>query len=118
MTDEQQMPEQTVNKDARTFAMLCHLLGVISSIVGPLIIWLLKREEHAFVDDQGKEALNWQITVAIGYVLSVALSWLLCIGALLGMAVTVVNVVFCIMGALKANEGVAYRYPVCLRFIK
>ncbi|MEZ5431721.1 MAG: DUF4870 domain-containing protein [Verrucomicrobiales bacterium] len=52
--------------DERNMAMLAHLLGGLASFLGPLVIWLMKREESPFVNDQGREALNFQITVAIG----------------------------------------------------
>ncbi len=85
--------------------------------LGPLIIWLIKKDEDPFVDDQGKEALNFQITVMIAMAISGALICII-IGPFLMMAVAVCNIVFCIIGALKANEGVAYRYPFTLRLIK
>ncbi len=113
---EAQAPKE-VSKDARMWAMLCHLLAIFTSFIAPLIIWLVKKDEDPFIDNQGKEALNFQITVAIAMVVS----WLLtaiCIGIFLLFAVCVANLVFCIMGTVKANSGVAYRYPVSIRFIK
>ncbi|MCP4643309.1 MAG: DUF4870 domain-containing protein [bacterium] len=109
------MPEAS-EKDARTFAMLSHLLGIIG-FLGPLIVWLIKREEHPFVDDQGKEALNFQITMLIGYVISAVLAFVL-IGVFTSLALTIANIVLCIMAGLKANEGETYRYPFNLRLIK
>jgi uncharacterized Tic20 family protein len=103
------------NKDARTFAMLAHLLGIFTSFVGPLIIWLVKKEGNPFVDEQGKEALNFQITVAIAYVVATLLP---IAGCFLGPAVWVVNLIFCIMGCVAANKGEHYRYPVSLRLVK
>jgi uncharacterized Tic20 family protein len=106
-----------VNKDARTFAMLAHLLAIFTSFVGPLVIWLVKKDEHPFVDEQGKEALNFQITVAIAYIVAGLLSFL-CIGFLLFPAVGVVNLIFCIMACVAVNKGEHYRYPLTVRFIK
>jgi uncharacterized Tic20 family protein len=103
------------NKDARTFAMLAHLLGIFTSFVGPLIIWLVKKDEHPFVNEQGKEALNFQITVAIAYVVATLLP---IAGCFLAPAVWVVNLIFCIMACVAANKGEHYRYPVSLRLIK
>ena len=103
--------------DSKTMAMLCHLLGIITSFVGPLIIWLIKKDEDAFIDDQGKEALNFQITILIAYAVGFA-TWFICIGALIFTAAWVFNLIFCIMGTVKANEGVAYRYSVAIRLIK
>ena len=62
---KQAQPSTEVSKDARMWAMLCHLLGLFTCFIGPLIIWLIKKDEDPFIDDQGKEALNFQITVAI-----------------------------------------------------
>jgi uncharacterized Tic20 family protein len=109
--------EQQVSKDARTWAMLCHLLAIFTGFLAPLIIWLIKKDEEAFVNDHGKEALNFQITVAIAMVVS----WLLMvavIGCFLMPAVWIVDIVFCILASIKANSGQAYRYPVSIRFIK
>ena len=109
--------EQQVSKDARTWAMLCHLLAIFTGFLAPLIIWLIKKDEEAFVNDHGKEALNFQITVAIAMVVS----WLLMvavIGCFLMPAVWIVDIVFCILATIKANSGQAYRYPVSIRFIK
>ncbi|MCC7351322.1 MAG: DUF4870 domain-containing protein [Phycisphaerales bacterium] len=105
------------NPEARTMGMLCHLLGILTGFVGPLIIWLIKKDTLPFVDDQGKEALNFQLTVLIGYIVAGATTFF-CIGPFIGSAVWIVSLIFSIMGAMKANEGVAYRYPVAIRLIK
>jgi uncharacterized protein len=104
------------DQDSRTMAMLAHLLGIIG-FLGPLIVWLIKKDQSPFVDDQGKEALNFQLTVLIGWVIAVVTSFF-CIGALVGLAVFVCNLIFCIMGSMKANQGIAYRYPINIRFLK
>lgn len=105
------------NKDARTFAMLCHLLAIFTSFLGPLIIWLIKKDEHPFVDEQGKEALNFQITALIAYLASGLLTFV-CIGALLLPAVAIVDLIFCIMACIATNKGEHYRYPISLRIVK
>jgi hypothetical protein len=119
---QQAQPSTEVSKDARMWAMLCHLLGLFTCFIGPLIIWLIKKDEDPFIDDQGKEALNFQITLAIAFIavwiVSVLLRFLICAAPFLGAAVWVVNLIFCIMAAVKANGGEAYRYPVSIRFIK
>lgn len=102
--------------DERTMAMLCHLLGIFTGFLGPLIVWLIKKDSSPFVDDQGKEALNFQITVLIGYAAAFVLSFLL-IGFLIGPAVLVLSIVFSILGAIRANGGIAYRYPMNVRFV-
>lgn len=111
-------PVQPIEQDpsARQMAMLSHLLGIFTSIFGALIIWLLKKD-MPFVEDQAKEALNFQIAVAIAGVVA-GLTTFICIGFLLVPVVVVANIIFCIMGTLKANQGIRYRYPVTLRLIK
>ncbi len=124
MTDEPQATESkdtndsgSPSKDARTMAMLAHLLGIVLGFLGPLIIWLIKKDEEPFVDDQGKEALNFQITVLIGILVSGVLMFV-CVGFFTALAIAIANIVLCIMAGLKANEGEAYRYPFALRLIK
>ncbi len=114
---QQPQPSLEVSKDARMWAMLCHLLGLFTCFIGPLIIWLIKKDEDPFVDDQGKEALNFQITVAIAMIVSAALA-VICVGFFLGIAVSIADLVFCIVASVKANGGQAYRYPVSIRLIK
>lgn len=106
--------------DERTMGMLAHILGGVTNFLGPLIIWLIKKDESPFVNDQGKEALNFQITVAIGYVVLAVLSFIPvvgCITSILMMLVWVAGLVFGILGGLEANKGKAYRYPFALRLI-
>ncbi len=105
------------NKDARTMAMLAHLLAIVLGPLGPLIIWLIKKDQYPFVDDQGKEALNFNILMLIGYIAS-GLLLFVCIGAFLIPIVAVVTVVFAIIGGLAANRGEWYRYPFNWRLIK
>lgn len=112
-------PAEPATDDEKTMAMLAHMLGIVVGFVGPLIIWLIKREESKFVDDQGKEALNLQLTILIGWVVVFFLSVVTCgIGGILGLPLFVVVIVFCIIGGLKAKEGVLYRYPLNIRMIK
>jgi len=98
-------------------AMLAHLLGIVLSVIGPLIIWLIKKDEHPFVDQQGKEALNFQITLLIGYVIGSVLT-VVCIGAIILPLVWLLGIIFGIIAAMKANEGIAYRYPFAIRIVK
>ncbi len=98
--------------------MLCHLLGLLTNFVGPLIIWLIKKGENAFIERHGKEALNFQITLALAWIVSAILTPVFCIGAILGLAVLVCNIIFSVMASLAASKGSEYRYPVSLRLIK
>lgn len=106
-----------LDSEAKTMGMLCHLLGIFTGFLGALIIWLIKKDDSPFVDDQGKEALNFQITVMIAYIASSFLM-IIFIGILLLPVIGLLNLILCIMGAVKANQGVAYRYPLNIRFIK
>ncbi len=106
--------------DERTMGMLAHILGGVVSFLGPLIIWLIKKDESPFVNDQGKEALNFQITVTIGYVVCIIIGlipWVGCVTAILVPALLIGNLVFAILGGLEANKGKVYRYPFALRLI-
>ncbi|HWP40779.1 MAG TPA: DUF4870 domain-containing protein, partial [Tepidisphaeraceae bacterium] len=105
--------------DARTMAMLCHLLAIFTGFLGPLIIWLIKKDSSPFVNDQGKEALNFQLTLLIAWAVAMALACITFgIGALLFPLILALNLVLCILAAVKANQGVAYRYPLAIRLIK
>ncbi len=106
--------------DERTMGMLAHILGIVTNFVGPLVIWLIKREESPFVNDQGKEALNFQITIGIGYIAAMILSAIpvvQCVVVILYPALWIVSLIFSILGGLEANKGKAYRYPFALRLI-
>ena len=114
--------ELVTDKDARLWGMLCHLSALVQllsvpSILGPLVIWLIKKNEIPFANDQGKEAMNFHITVLI---VALILSPTIClgIGIFLVIGVAIAGVVFSIIAAVKANNGVWYRYPFAIRFIK
>ena len=102
----------------RQWALFAHLSALVGYII-PFgsIIWQLKKNEMPFVDDQGKEALNFQITIAIIAIISIVLIVIL-IGLLMLWALAIVNLIFIIIAALAANNGQAYRYPFAFRFIK
>lgn len=98
-------------------AMLCHLLAILTGWVGPLIIWLIKKDQSAFINDQGKEVLNFQITIFIASIVCGLLTFVI-IGCILLPIVMICSLIFCIIGAMAANKGIAYRYPFALRLIK
>jgi hypothetical protein len=112
----------TASSDERMWAMLCHLSGFagyivpFGNIIGPLVIWLIKKDQYAFVDDQGKEALNFQISIMIWAAVAIALCFVI-IGIPLLIAVIIFSVVMTIIAAIKANEGEYYRYPLTIRLI-
>jgi len=106
-----------LTSDDKTMAMLAHLLGIVVGFVGPLIIWLIKKDQSKFVDYHGKEALNFQITVLIGYIVSSILSMVL-IGCVTGAAVWIMSLIWSIIAGMAANKGEYYKYPVSIRIIK
>lgn len=123
MNDNSQMPVPTPSYEVLQGAMLCHLaafLGFVfpfGSVVGPLILWQMKKEVDPFIDDQGKEALNFQITVAIAWIACIVLAFAV-IGFFLMVALAIATVVLTIIGSIKANKGIVYRYPLTWRLIK
>lgn len=112
-------PPATATQEDKTLAMLTHLSGIILGFIVPLIIWLVNKDkaDKGWLNDHAKEALNFQITLLIVYVVGIILSVIL-IGALINLIAWVVCVILSIMAALKANEGSAYRYPFALRLVK
>ncbi len=117
--------DREMNRDARMWAMFCHLaafaglvpaLVVIGCVIGPLVVWLLKKNDFAFVDEQGREAVNFQITMLLIF-LALPLT---CVGIVLMPFVPIVDFIFVVIAAIKANDGYHYRYPypLIIRFIK
>lgn len=109
-------------KEARNWGMACHLAALagfvipFGSIIGPLVVWLMKREESGFVDRQGKESLNFQITMLIAFLISLVLVFVL-IGFLLIAAVVIFDLIMIIVATIKASEGEDFRYPISLRLV-
>lgn len=120
---EQNQEIKVVNKDDRTWAMLCHLSALagfivpFGSVLGPLIIWLIKKDEMPIVDEHGKKALNFQITVAIAYLVCILLMFAV-IGLILLPIVAIFSLVMVIIASIKANEGKEFNYPLSLNLIK
>jgi uncharacterized Tic20 family protein len=111
-----------VPADERTWGMLAHLaalLGLLiplANILGPLGVWLARREQSRFVADQAKEALNFNITVAFGVLACYVLTWLL-VGILLFVALVLYWLAMTIVAAIKASEGIRYHYPFTVRLV-
>ncbi|MBX9406380.1 DUF4870 domain-containing protein [Pseudomonas baetica] len=122
MSDEQELLPKP-SQEVRQWAMFCHLSALLGfwipfgSLIGPLILWQMKRETDPFIDAQGKEALNFQITVAIASAICLLLM-LLVIGFFLFGLLAIGALVLTIIGGVKANEGFPYRYPFTWRLIK
>lgn len=110
-------------KDERTWALFCHLSSLagfvvpFGNIIGPLVIWLIKKDALPFVDDQGREALNFQISITI-YVLASILLIFVVVGIPLLIVVGFFALIMTVIAAIKASDGVKYRYPLCIRLIK
>jgi len=110
--------------EARQWAMFCHyaaffwfLVPMIGNVIGPLIVWQLKKDLDPFVNEQGKEALNFQITFSLAMIVCGILAWVV-IGFPLMLLVSISALVLTIIAGIKANAGEAYRYPVCWRVVK
>jgi uncharacterized Tic20 family protein len=117
------MNETSTSGNIRSWCMACHLSALAGFVVpafghvlGPLVVWLIKRGESAEIDAHGKEALNFQISMLI-YNLVAGVLCLLLIGFALLAALHILNVVFVILAAIKASEGQMYRYPLTIRLI-
>ena len=115
---------QQVSKDEQNWAMGCHLAALsgflvpFGNIIGPLVVWLIKRAEMPMVDRHGKEALNFQITVMIAFLISIPLCFIL-IGFVLMAVVGVGALVLTIMAAVKVSNGdYEHRYPFTIRLLK
>lgn len=113
-------PPATVEASSndRNLAMLTHLSGFLLSVIVPLIVWLAHKDrpDKAYLVGEAKEALNFQITVLIGYVICWILT-IIVIGALLNWLLWIANLVFCIVAAVKVSADGSYRYPVTLRLV-
>ena len=115
--------ETTPSKDERTWAMRCHFstyIGFIfpfGNIIVPLIIWLSKREDLPLVEDQGREVLNFQISMTIYFIISGILCIIL-IGIPIVIGLIIFDFIITIVAAISANDGKYYRYPINLKLIK
>jgi uncharacterized protein len=115
----------TSTSEERMWAMLCHLSSFLTifpgaNVIAPLVIWMIKRDSSPLVADQGKEVLNFQITMLILYALMVAcfISVILIpLGIILAVGLPLWHLVLTIIGAIKAYDGQYYRYPLTARLI-
>ena len=108
-------PSIPSTSEERQLGLFVHLGGALFGFLVPLIIWLMKKDTSKFINDQGKEALNFQITMLIGHFLAgvtICFTW-----GSLNMVVYVLSMVFGIMGGVAANKGEVYRYPINVRLI-
>jgi len=105
------------SQDSRNMAMLAHLLGIISGFIGPLIIWLIKKDQDPYIDYHGKEALNFTITLFILHLICFVL-WIILIGVVLSILLWLGSIVLFVLAGLAAGRGEYYRYPFAIRFLK
>ena len=104
------------SSDENNMAMLAHILGIITCFVGPLVLYLTVKDK-SFVVEQSKEALNFQITIAILYVVGAILT-IIFIGGLISAAAGILSLIFGIVAAMAASKGEHYKYPIAIRLIK
>lgn len=110
------------SSEEKNWALACHLAALaffipFGSILGPLIIWAIKKEEYLLVDDQGKEALNFQISIFIYEILCIPLVFII-IGIPMLIALALINLILVIIAAVHAGRGEKYRYPLALKLIR
>lgn len=104
-------------KDMRMWCMLCHLSALVLGVIGPLIVWMIKKDEMPEVEQHGKEAVNFQISIIIYMVVSGFLT-IVFIGIFMLPLIVIFNLAMVIVAGVKANNGEFYRYPATIRFLK
>ena len=122
--EDQQPQVQSNAKDEKLWSMLCHLTALVGfvgiplgHVLGPLVIWLLKKKEIPAVDQQGKESLNFQISMTI-YGIAAGLLAFIVIGIPILIGLGIADLVLVIMASIKINNGEDFQYPITIRFIK
>lgn len=113
-----------IQPEEKTWGMLCHLLALstflgipFGNIIGPLIMWMMKKDHSGFVDEQGKESLNFQISMTI-YAIIGAILIIVGIGFVILIGLFIFNLIFVIKASIASSNGEAYIYPFAFRFIK
>ena len=111
------------SKDEQTWGMLCHLSALagfvvpFGNVIGPLVVWMMKKAEYPLVDREGKKALNFQITIAIVFFILIPFCFIL-IGIPLIVLLGIASLILTIIAAVKTSKGEEYNYPVSIKFIK
>lgn len=107
----------------RQWALICHLSALcgyfipFGNLIAPIVIWSMKKDEMPMVDEHGKEVINFQISITIWFIIA-GIFVIILIGIPFLIALGVLQLVFVIIGAIKADNGILYRYPLTIRFIK
>lgn len=109
----------STSSEEKTLAGIMYIMCMIPVVnfLGPLIIWLVKREESTFIDDHGKQIVNFQIMMFLGGIVSTLLA-VIFIGGILGTILFIGNIALSIVGAVKAFNGESYTYPINLKILK
>lgn len=104
--------------------MLAHLGGVLGVLVGgvpgflgPFLVWVLKKDESAYIEAEAREALNFQLTLLILYLVILVIGFLSCFGMVFVLVPMIMQVIFGILAAVTASKGIPYRYPFNIRLI-
>ena len=118
---EESLDDAIPTKDERTLGMLCHLTGLsyligIPGFIVPLVLWLVKKDSSDYIDYHGRESLNFQISIFIYGIVS-AILILVLIGIFMLIALAIFSFIMMIIAAIKANDGVRYRYPLTIRIL-
>lgn len=115
----------TTSQEERLYAAACHFAGLpiftaiaLANLIAPLVIWLIKKDTMPFVDEHGKESINFQMTALLAYAVGVVTACAGGIGLLLVGIVAVLQIIFPIIAGIAAYDGRSYRYPLTLRLIK
>jgi len=115
--------QKAIDRDSRMWATFCHLAGLLSltgipfaGLPGPLVLWLLKKDQSPFIDDQGREAVNFQISVGI-YMFVAGLRCMILMGIPLLAGLVLGEIIFIILASVRSNEGETYRYPLAIRML-
>mgnify|MGYP000117837879 CR=1 FL=1 len=123
MDDNQKVEIIVADKEQRTWAMFCHLSALagllfpFGSVIGPLIVWLVKKEEMPLVAEHGRKSLNFQLTMMIAYIVCFMLIFVV-VGAILLPLVALFSLIMVVVSAIKANDGKEVNYPMSIEFIK
>ena len=114
---QESLPSAPPTQDEKTMALLSHLLCLVGWLIAPLIIYLVKKDESAFVAEHAKESLNFQITIGLAYIVGFILM-IVIVGIFILALLGIVSLILVIVATLKASEGKLYKYPFNLRLIK
>ncbi|GGP49444.1 hypothetical protein GCM10009347_15640 [Shewanella algicola] len=116
-------PTGEVSKQAKDMGLLIHAASFagyvfpFGSVLGPLIVWLMKRDEFEFANQCGKNCLNFKLSLMI-YAMISAVLILVGVGVLLLAALALLDIICTIIAIVKANDGIAYHYPLSIKFLK